>query len=278
MRTVRVGKASVSLINLGDLGFKLKDVENVPEDEWRQGYADVFENVHPYPSQSVFISLSGLSVLVDAGDYPKFATPDSPYTIPWYKPPPNLIEQLAQIGVPREEVGYVVITHAHFDHYAGVTMETQTGFAPTFPNATHLLGKQDYENPETQKSLLDPNSEDSRTFGVLRKARKLELVEKYRKLSDEIEILASPGETEGHKILKVHSDGDTLYCVGDLFHHACEVEHPSWMASWDEPKTNLQSRMALLDNALRENALLAPAHMPLGKVEKTSSGFRYVEV
>ncbi|MDG6905670.1 MAG: MBL fold metallo-hydrolase [Nitrososphaerota archaeon] len=278
MRTLRVGKASVSLINLGDLGFKLRDVENVSEDEWRQGYADVFENVHPYPSQSVFISLHGLSVLVDAGDYSKFAMPDSPYTIPGYKPPPNLIEQLAQIGVPREEVGYVVITHAHYDHYAGVTMETQEGFVPTFPDATYLLGKQDYENPETQKSLLDSNSEDSRTFGVLCKARKLELVEKYRKISDEIEILASPGETEGHKILRLRSDGDTLYCVGDLFHHACEVEHPSWMASWDEPKTNLQSRMELLDNALRENALLAPAHMPLGKVERTSSGFRYVEV
>ena len=278
MRTVLVGKASVWLINLGDLGFKLKDVESVPEDEWRLEYADVFENVHPYPSQSVYISSPGLSVLVDAGDYSKFATPDSPYTIPGYKPPPTLIEQLSQIGIKKEDVDYVVITHAHYDHYAGVTVETSEEFVPAFPNAAYLLGKQDYENPETQKSLLDPNSEESRTLGVLHRARKLELVEKDRSISDEIEIIASPGETEGHKIVRLHSGGETLYCVGDLFHHACEVEHPSWMASWDDPKSNLASRHELLEKASREDALLAPAHMPLGKVEKTSSGFRYVEV
>ncbi|MDG6997075.1 MAG: MBL fold metallo-hydrolase [Nitrososphaerota archaeon] len=277
MRTVRVGDAAVSLINLGDLGFRLKDVENVPESEWRPKYADVFENSHPYPSQSVFISLPKLSVLVDAGDYSLFATPDSPYTIPGYKPPPNLVEQLSEISISKKDVDYVVITHAHYDHYAGVTVKNGSEYVPTFPNAIYFLGREDFENPETQKLLQDPNSDDSHTFGVLWKAKRLELVEKNRRLSDEIEMLASPGESPGHKIVRLHSGGETLYCLGDLFHHACEVEHPSWMASWDDSKTNLESRQELLSNALKDNALLAPAHMPLGKVEKTSSGFRFVE-
>ena len=277
MRTFRVGKATVSLINLGDLGFKLKDVENVPEREWKPEYSDVFENTKPYPSQSLYISSPNQNVLVDAGDYSLFSVTESDYVIPGYEPPPKLIEQLSRIGVLREDVDCVVITHAHYDHYAGVTIESHGAHVPAFPNATYLLGREDFENPDTQKSLRDPNSEVSQTFGVLQKAGKLELVDRSRRLSEEIEIIASPGETPGHKIVRLHSDGETLYCVGDLFHHACEVEHPSWMASWDDPKTNLESRGELLRNALKEKALLAPSHMPLGKVESTASGFRYVE-
>ena len=278
MRTFRVGKASISLINLGDLGFKLKDVENVPENEWKQEYSDVFENTHPYPSQSVYISLPDQSVLVDAGDYSLFSIAESDYVIPGYVPPPKLIEQLSEIGVSRHDIDCVVVTHAHYDHYAGVTIASHGTHVPTFPNATCFLGSEDFENPDTQKSLRDPDSEVRQTFGVLQKAGKLELVDRNRRLSDEIEIIASPGETPGHKIVRVRSEGETLYCVGDLFHHACEVEHVSWMASWDDPKTNVESRGELLGNALKEKAILAPSHMPLGRVESTPSGFRYVEI
>ena len=101
MRKLSVGNATVYLINLGDLGFKLKDVDSVPESQWRPKYADVFDNVHHYPTQSVFISLPGKSVLVDAGNYSLFATMDSEYIIPGYQPPPDLIEQISQIGTAR---------------------------------------------------------------------------------------------------------------------------------------------------------------------------------
>lgn len=278
MRKLSVGYATVHLINIGDLGFRLKDVNNVPENQWRPKYADVFENVHRYPSQCVFISLPGKNLLVDAGNYSLFATPDSEYTIPGYQSPPDLIEQLSEVGVAREDLDCVIITHAHFDHYAGVTIKSGSTYMPAFTNAKYFLGSQDFEDPEIQKSMLDPNSKESRTLGVLRKAGVLELVEQNKKILDEVEIIGSPGETAGHKIVKLHSKGQTLYCLGDLFHHSCEVENPTWMASWGDQKTNVESRQRLLDIASKENALLAPSHMPLGRVEKTSASFKYVEI
>ncbi len=129
-----------------------------------------------------------------------------------------------------------------------------------------------------KKSIQDENSDDNHTFGVLWMKGILELVQSKRVISDEIEILASPGESPGHKILRLHSHGETIYCLGDLFHHACEVQNPSWMASWDDPKANLKSRLELLDSALKANAILLPAHMPPGRLEKTSSGFRYADM
>ena len=279
MRTFQVGDAKVSAINLGDFGFRLKDEDNVPEAEWRPKYSDIFENVKPYPSQCFLISLRDMTVLVDAGDYSRFAKLDPEYVIPNYRPPPALADQLRELGVSREDVNYVVITHNHADHFEGVTIKTNpNAYIPTFPRALHLIGKQDFENPDTQKALRDPNSEVSETIGVLLKRGLLELVEGGRELSDELEIIAAPGETPGHKIVKLASKGETIYCVGDLFHHAVEVENISWMAKWADPQNNITSRRQFIESALRENALMAAAHMTLGRLERNGSTVKFVEV
>lgn len=279
MRTFKVGDAKVSIINLGDFNFRLKDTNDVPENEWKPKYSDIFENSHPYPSQCFLVSFPHLSLLVDAGDYARFASVDQEHVIPNYKPPPGLVDQLREAGVSRGHVNYVVITHAHYDHYSGVTMKGQDGRnIPTFPGARHLLGKQDFDLQETQSALRDPNSEDSQTIGVLLRSGLLELVPEGRELSDQIEIIAAPGETPGHKIVKISSGRETLYCVGDLFHHAIEVEHPKWMAKWDNRETNLRSRMRLIETALKESAFIAPAHMSLGRLEREGSVVKYVEL
>jgi glyoxylase-like metal-dependent hydrolase (beta-lactamase superfamily II) len=279
MRTFTVGAAKVSSINVGDFNFRLKDTDDVPESEWKGKYSDVFENKHPYPSLSFYISLPHLSLLVDADDFSKFATTDNEMIPPHYKPPPTLVEQLKEAGVTRGHINYVVITHAHYDHYAGVTMKSSDGRdIPTFPEARHLIGKQDFDSQEMQSALRDPHSEESQTIGVLLRGGLLELVPEGRELSDEVEIIAAPGETPGHKIVKIASGKETLYCVGDLFHHAVEVENPKWMAKWDHHETNLLSRKRLIDAALREKAYIAAAHMPLGMLERDGPNVKFVEV
>jgi glyoxylase-like metal-dependent hydrolase (beta-lactamase superfamily II) len=276
MQSFRLGDAKISVINIGNFGFRLKDEDNVPEEEWRRKYAEVFENVRPYPSQCFLITIRDMVVLVDAGDYERFANSGPEYVIPDYKPPPTLSDQLSDLGVQRDDVNYVVITHGHTDHYAGVTLKTDSrALVPTFPRALHLIGKQDFESPETQQALRDSNSIESKTIGVLLQKGLLELVEKGRELSDEIEIITAPGETPGHKIVKLLSKGEVLYCVGDLFHHAAEVENISWMAKWADVETNLLSRKSFIRSALKENALIAAAHMPLGRLQKEGDGNNY---
>jgi glyoxylase-like metal-dependent hydrolase (beta-lactamase superfamily II) len=280
MKTISIGVARVHVINVGDFNFRLKDVNDVPEEEWRKKYYDVYENKHRYPSQCYLITAGDLAMMVDAGDYNRFATADSDYVLPNYTPPPTLVEQLANAGMSSQNVNYVALTHAHYDHYAGVTMEIgdQGENVPTFPNAIHFLGKEDYESNAVQDGLRNPKSEVSQTIGTLVKKGLLAFVAGGRDLSDEIEIISAPGETPGHKIVKISSKGETLYCVGDLFHHESEVENPSWMAKWDDHKTNLVSRKKLVESALKENALIAPAHMPLGRIEKNGSSVRFVAV
>src|SRR5579859_5146578 len=271
-------EATISVINVGDLILKLAEEMNVPESEWRPRYASLFEQAALFPSQCIHIALPGASILVDPSNYSAFAPPGSPYLPPNYQPPPGMISQLLERNVRPTDITHLVITHAHFDHYAGVTTEQDGHYVPSFPNARCFLGKADWEHPDTQEALQDINSRDSRTLGVLRRQGLLELVEKDLDLAPGVRIIAAPGESPGHQLVRVQSQGQTLYCLGDLYHHTVEVEQPAWMSAWADVDTNLASRHALAQAALAENALLIAAHIPtIGRLERTPAGVRWTE-
>jgi glyoxylase-like metal-dependent hydrolase (beta-lactamase superfamily II) len=277
-RTILVGDANVTIINAGDMVINLAEVLAVPESEWRPLYGSSLEGNRPFPSQSIHIALPGASILVDINDYALAESLDSSYFQASYVPPPGVVEQLQMRGIRPEAITHLVITHAHFDHYTGVTMERDGSYIPRFPHAHVLLGRADWEWSETQHALQDPVSLDSRTFGVLQMHNLLDLVSGDFDLTPEVRILAAPGESPGHQIVRVHSQGQTLYCLGDLFHDAVEVEQPAWMLTWADASANLSSRQRLIEAALEENALLVPAHMAVGRIEGTLAEPKWVSL
>ena len=148
----------------------------------------------------------------------------------------------------------------------------------TIINARVLLGRADWDWSQTQHALRDPASLESRTLGILQKHNLLELVDGDLDLTPEVRILAMPGESPGHQIVRVHSQGQTLYCLGDLFHDVVEVEQPTWMLTWADAPANLTSRQRLIKAALEENALLVPAHMAVGRIEGTLAKPKWVSL
>ena len=276
-RTLALGAATVTIVNVGDSLWRLADELPVPESEWRPRYAAAFERPLLFPSQCVHVRLPAASLLVDASlyDYP----PGSPQRPPGYAPPPDLSAQLAAVGVRPDDVTHLVLTHLHPDHYNGATIERDGDDWPRFPNARCLIGRADWEQPEIQQALADPVSLESRTLGVLRRSGLLEPCDGDRDLVPGVRIIAAPGESPGHQIVRVHSTDQTLYCLGDLYHHPVEVEQPTWMSEWCDPAANLASRQALASAALAERVLLVAAHIAgVGQIERTASGVAWVPV
>lgn len=272
-RTVQVGAARVTLLNAGNMRLVLMNELDVPEALWRPQYADLFEQPGISPSLSVLIEHAGARVLVDANDYRATMTPDSQYALPDYTPPPPIPDQLAGLGVQADAITHFVVTHAHWDHFAGATMPAEGGYAPTYPQARYYLGAADWTDPEMQSAVQESSSLEARTLGVLHERGVLQLVESPLQLADGIEILPAPGETAGHQIVRVTSAGETLYIVGDLFHHAIEVEHPNWMVGWADAATMLATRQWLLRDALAGHALLTAAHIAgFGRITRTDDG------
>jgi glyoxylase-like metal-dependent hydrolase (beta-lactamase superfamily II) len=274
--TFSIGSARVSMLNAGDMRVRLADEYAVPEELWRPQYAELFDQPGNLPSLSVYVELEGVRVLVDANDYRATVTPDSEYALTDYTPPPSIPDQLTTLNVRPEDINHVVITHAHWDHYAGTTTPTGAGYAPTFPQARYYLGAADWRDADIQQARQEQTSLEARTLGVLWNQGKLHLVEAREQIAVGIDILPAPGETPGHLIVRVHSGGETLYIIGDLLHHAIEVAHPDWMVTWADAETMRETRRWLLDDAHAQNAALIAAHIAtVGRIERDGDGLRW---
>lgn len=277
--SIQIGAARVTILNAGDLQLRLAGEFATPEELWRPQYADVFDRMARFPSLSVLIQLAGATTLVDTNDYATTMTPDNEYLIPDYTPPPPIPAQLASLGFAPETVDHLIITHAHWDHFAGVTQAEGDGFALVYPRARVHLGQADWDDAEMQAALAQPDSLEARTLGVIHARGLLELIAGERAVAPGVTIIPTPGETPGHQIVRIQSDGATAYVLGDLIHHAVEIEHPDWMVKWANPATMLASRQRLMAAALPENALLIAAHIStIGQLQQTPDSMRWREV
>jgi glyoxylase-like metal-dependent hydrolase (beta-lactamase superfamily II) len=272
VRVIQLGAATITIVNVWDLEASLTRWFPEPEEGWGTRYAVAYRETKRFPVQCVHIALPRSAVLADASRYEG----DAADAIPAYQPPPGLLERLAAAGVRPEETAHVVITHAHSDHYSGTTRERDGRDEPCFGAARVYLGRGDWELPAMQEALRNPDTLESHTLGVLQSQGLLELVEGDRELADGVRIIATPGESPGHQIVRVHSEGQTLYCLGDLYHHELEAEQPAWMVQWADPTTTLASRVALAEAALAEDALLVATHIAgAGRLRRTASGLTW---
>jgi glyoxylase-like metal-dependent hydrolase (beta-lactamase superfamily II) len=265
-RTLQIGAATVTVITLvDDLQVDLKTWLQQPEDEWPRQYRADITDLMRFPIQSVHIALPGASILVDACDVGILA--ETPFAPPGYQPPPDIVARLNEIGVSAEEITHVIITHAHFDHYSGIVRLQEDCLALCFPNAKHYLGRADFE------AFTDLSALPAQPFVMLQQRGQLELVDNQLDLGNGVQMIAAPGETSGHQIVRVHSEGTTFYCLGDLYHHPVEVMRPEWTVHWSNPKANRRSRQALTRDALAEDALLMATHIPtLGRLRREVEG------
>lgn len=227
------------------------------------------------PMQDLLIRHAGGVTLVDAGLYDIAA--DSPYHLPGYAPPASIDVQMRALGVQPTEVRHVVITHRHFDHFTATTRRQGEAWVPTFPNAEYLLGAADWAFVAGR--LGDSSSREARTFGVLHAAGRLEQLSGARRISAELSIFPAPGETPGHQAVRLHSDGETFYALGDLYHHPVEVSHPEWMVNWADQASNVASRAQLVSAAVEERAVAMASHVRgLGRIVADGTGARWEPV
>ena len=276
--TARIGELEMTLFNAGDLIFDVGKELAVPQQEWREQDYAIFEKPLLVPVLCVLIQSPETTVLVDAGAYELVSEPET--APPGYVQPPSLVRQLAAAGKQTEDIQHIVITHAHFDHFNGLTQIGEQGEpAPTYPNAVVYLGKGDWENEEMQRLLRSPDSLQAQTLGFLHDQGMLRLVDAQVEIAPGIEIVPTPGETPGHVAVRVVSEGRVGYCLGDLYHHVVEVEKPQWEVTWADKQAIENSRRLIARAALKEDALVTASHIPgFGRIRASSDGLRWETV
>lgn len=259
----------ITLLNAGEMLANLADWYRVdPADEPNH---PELATLQPVVFQSLCVTRAEGVLLIDA---PLYADDPGATPLPNYTPPPPLEEQLQAAGVTPVSVTHLVITHAHGDHFNGLTWQANGEDRLLYPNAVHYLGRGDWEM--IQPALADPASLQSRTLGAVARAGLLQLVDSEMEILPGIRILPAPGESPGHQIVRIETDGEILYHVGDLYHHEVEVVRPEWACHWAEASAHNASRAAFLESALTEDARVLASHIAgFGRIRVAGEGMEW---
>jgi glyoxylase-like metal-dependent hydrolase (beta-lactamase superfamily II) len=278
MQSRKVGDITVTAITEGIMPWTPE--LTVPEEVWRQAIDADDEGKVSIDTHVLVVQQEGATILIDAG----LDEPGSAWEEGFYKEWPGsvrsggVVKGLASLGIAPEDVNYILLTHVHFDHVIGLATERDGRLVPRYPNARVLVGRDDWENvPEEH---LSPESKAR--IRAVEEASLLELVDGEREVVPGVTMIPTPGESPGHSMVGVSSNGEALYAVGDLFHHSSEVDHPDWMVPWADQRQMLASRRRLLTDAAPTGALVVFTHEsfpPWGRiVGDEASGYRWQRV
>jgi glyoxylase-like metal-dependent hydrolase (beta-lactamase superfamily II) len=204
---VRIGAYEVEIFSDGT--FKLDGGSMfgvVPKVLWeRHKPADERNRVEMDMSCLLIRDTAGHVILVETGAGPKLS--DKQREVFGIDRPPALLHELSRRGVRPDDVTLVINTHLHFDHAGGNTYLRDGEPVPTFPRASYVFQKLEWEdamrpNERTRASYLAPD------FAPLEAAGKLELVEDSVELLPGLRVDRLQGHTRGTQTVRVSHGRD----------------------------------------------------------------------
>jgi glyoxylase-like metal-dependent hydrolase (beta-lactamase superfamily II) len=169
---------------------------------------------------------------------------------------------LARLGLSRESVTDVILTHLQFAHAGGTTRRRPDGqLELSFPRAMHHVQRRSWQlaHAPSEKDVPSFRPDD---FELLQHSNLLHLVEGDARLFPDVEIIASEGHTAGQQIPRFHGDGTHVTFCGDVIPTHAHLR-PSWVMAYDVlPVTTLEEKKVLLAEALEDDGVLAFEHDP----------------
>ena len=192
---------------------------------------------------------------------------------------PTLRDSLKMQGLQPEDIHMVVNTHLHFDHAGGNTVRENGAIVPTFPRAKYFVQRGEYEdaaraNERTRASYRREN------FTPVAHVDQWEFMDGETELVPGVSVVVTEGHTRHHQSIKIESEGQIAFYLGDLIPTVSHLPLPYIMGYDLYPLQTLETKRWVLDRALNENWLLVFEHDPrvlMGRVRKDIEGKFYLE-
>lgn len=193
---------------------------------------------------------------------------------------------LKKLGLSKDDITDVFLTHLHFDHCGGSIVRQGEGFAPAFRNATYWSNKEHWEwatkpNPREKASFLKENILPIQESGQLKFVdigRTIGTQTSYVKdLFPGFDVLVVNGHTDAMMIPHIRYKGRTLCYMADLLPSVHHIPLP-WVMAYDtRPLLTMQEKAAFLESAADGDFVLFLEHDNVNEcatLERTEKGVR----
>ncbi len=169
---------------------------------------------------------------------------------------------LAEAGVRHEEIDIVIATHIHIDHVGWHTTQSGDASAATFPKASHVFNREEFDFFTRPDQVDLPDRAYVRDCVVpLPGLAEVSLVDGEYRVTDELTLLPTPGHTPAHISVGIMSAGEVGVIIGDVCHHPAQVTNSSWSPIFDmNPALAAPSREKLMQRIEAERMTALAGH------------------
>jgi len=187
----------------------------------------------------------------------------------------GLLASLAEIGIGKEEVTRVVVTHLHQDHAGGCTVQGVDGYEPTFTNATYYVQQGEWMDAEQADGQTANGYRLQEVMIPLKNKKSVVLLNGDVEICSGLRVMVTPGHTRCHQSVLVDT-GEGIFCyIGDLIpttHHL----RPIYILAYDlYPRETFLHKQALMNRAYLEKWTLVWSHdkeIPWGMLDQDNQG------
>ena len=191
--------------------------------------------------------------------------------------PDPLYDALKKEGYSPDDITDVILTHLHFDHAGGATREVGEAISPSFPNATYIISRSNWDaaispSPRDRASYLMENFQPLMDSGVVR------LVDDNERIYDSVLCYNVNGHTSGQQLIIIGDKDETICFCSDLIPLRSHLRLP-WIMGYDlNAELTLKEKKQFLDKAADNNWLLFFYHDPKYIAVKIKHGDRYYDI
>ena len=193
-------------------------------------------------------------------------------------PGPRLPDGLAEAGIDRGDVKWVILSHLHFDHAGWIAMPDPNApgerCVPTFPNARYVVQEGDLaaaaNPPPRMRTSYVPEQ-----WRTIAEAGLWQTVRGNAQVFDGVRVEVTGGHAPDHQVVLIERDGLKAVFMGDLIPTWLHLR-PAWCCAFDSlPDETVQRKVAWIDRAVDEGWTLALYHEPgpsLGTLSRNDKG------
>jgi glyoxylase-like metal-dependent hydrolase (beta-lactamase superfamily II) len=271
---MQIGKYKLSIIESSSFGLDGGAMFGIiPKPLWQKTNLPDEANRVRLSTRHLLLESASKKILIDTGMGEKWD--DKLKNIYAIDETLSMHSALDKKGLKSEDITDVILTHLHFDHTGGSTIQNNGKLEPAFPNAKYYVQKQNLDWAR-KPSDRDKGSYLGENYLPLYEEGVLEFIIGNAKFDDEIEMIVINGHTFGQQMVKISDSSNTILFCSDLMPFVSHIPLPYIMGYDIQPLVTLEEKKKILKQALDENWKLFFGHDPefaFATVKKFGEGY-----
>ena len=232
----------------------------VPKPLWEKFNPPDEKNRIELAARALLVRGNGHTILVDVGNGSKYddkLTSIYRFDTTRY----DILSSLKKHNLTPADITDVLLTHLHFDHAGGSTVNENGDIKPTFPKAKYYVQREHWRaaNNPTERDRASFFKED---FMPLQYFGLIEYTDGEGEIFPGISVRLMNGHTSALQCPVISDGTTTLFYCADLMPTTTHVQLP-WIMAYDlRPLVTLEEKRKILDQAVDESWILFFEHDP----------------